>query len=206
MSLDPASGPDRDEWSSSHRSMVHSQPDHNSSGFTTEMTTAQPITVMQSNIQISSLKFYHFSQRDGNFYHITCEAILQQDTFFFDCCSHDFFYQYPNDSTMYHVVCKLVPCDLIENALNGMDIYLENKESLSLHQMLDLKQCLKKRLFNMIQQSMSEIIQQNDDISYQTYSNHVNRFGNSTYNTYNSAANNLDCQDIHRNNFENTST
>src|SRR4051794_13909488 len=92
-----------------------------------------------------SWRFFHYSPKDDNFYHVTCNVLQGSDDHDYD---HGFFY---DDSTAnYYVTCKLFSHSLILNLLNkniyGMDINVNNfkqQGSLSLNQRFNLEQDLK---------------------------------------------------------------
>lgn len=105
---------------------------------------------------LSYLKFYHLSPKDNNFYLVTCKIIPQEDSSF-DVqgrYNHEFFYQYPNDSsTEYYVTCNLLSHSLVENILNGGFCGLEvDFESLSIYQKFNLEQTLKQKLKKLFRQ------------------------------------------------------
>ncbi|CAB5369944.1 unnamed protein product [Rhizophagus irregularis] len=108
-----------------------------------------PFNVAQPSI-LSYLKFYHFSPNDTNYYLVTCTIISQVSSFDVqDFHDHDFFYQHPNDSnnsSTYHVKCKLLSHSLVENILNKFRGLEFDIKSLSLNQRLNLELTLKQKL------------------------------------------------------------
>src|ERR1043166_8898242 len=121
--------------------------------------TANPHLTTQSNIwkghkmnskYNNERKFFHCTLNDGNIYHITYKAILQDSISLDDHdYDHEFFYQWTTAN--FYVTCELLSRSLIENILNievyGIDPGVNGsnqKDSLSLSQKLSLEKSLKQ--------------------------------------------------------------
>ncbi|CAB4392172.1 unnamed protein product [Rhizophagus irregularis] len=123
--------------------------------------SAQTTTLQPIQDQLVELSLFYQPQNDNNIYHITCRKFLQDhlqgtgnSAFLDDNYDYEFFLESLDDSTtIFHVTCKLLPNSLILNILNkeiyGFDFdvtELRRRNSLTLHQKLNLERNLKQTL------------------------------------------------------------
>ncbi|CAG8698672.1 uncharacterized protein OCT59_009058 [Rhizophagus irregularis] len=129
--------------------------------YSANLVSAQTTTLQPIQDRLVELSLFYQPQNDNNIYHITCRKFLQDQLqgtgnsiFLDDNYDYEFFLESLDGSTtMFHVTCKLLPNTLILNMLNrefyGFDFdvaELRRRNSLTLHQKLNLERNLKQTL------------------------------------------------------------
>ena len=134
---------------STHSFVTH---DFNPTSYSTSQRNMNTMPIAPTNQvwRSTELGLFYQPENDDNVYQVTCKMILQDFIPSDDNYEHEFFYQCA--SVNYYITCKLFTHSLIIKVLNkeiyGMDfdINLKYKESISLHQKLNLEQNLKQHI------------------------------------------------------------